>query len=52
MKLSPNLVVFITGGASGLGAATVKFFLEKGCKVAVADCDIKTINKLEESFKE
>ena len=37
MKLNSDLVVFITGGASGLGEATAIFFLGKGCKVAIAD---------------
>ena len=37
MKLSNDLVVFITGGASGLGEATVRYLRSKGCKVAIAD---------------
>ena len=29
--------MFITGGASGLGEATARYLLSKGCKVGVAD---------------
>ena len=32
-------VVFITGGASGLGEATVRRFVDEGAKVVVADVD-------------
>lgn len=34
-----NKVVFITGGASGIGAAMVKAFVEQSCKVAFIDID-------------
>lgn len=46
MKLDSNLVVFITGGASGLGEAATKYFLSKGCKVAIADIDVESMNNL------
>ena len=36
MKLD-NLIVFVTGGASGLGEATVQYLVSKNCKVAIAD---------------
>lgn len=34
-----NKVVFITGGASGIGAAMVKAFVAQSCKVAFIDID-------------
>lgn len=34
-----NKVVFITGGASGIGAAMVKAFVMQSCKVAFVDID-------------
>jgi len=46
MKLGPDLVVFITGGASGLGEATARYLLDLGCKVAIADLNIEKMNKM------
>lgn len=39
MKINSDLVIFITGGASGLGEATARRFLSLGCRVAIADMD-------------
>ena len=37
MKVKPGLVVFITGGGSGLGLATFKRLYSQGASVCVAD---------------
>lgn len=38
-----NKVVFVTGGASGLGAATAKLFVDEGAIVVVADLEQRGI---------
>lgn len=43
-------VAFITGGASGIGAATVEKFIEKNIKVGFLDIDQKLGNELASRF--
>jgi NAD(P)-dependent dehydrogenase (short-subunit alcohol dehydrogenase family) len=39
--------VLVTGGASGIGAATARRFLDEGCQVAVLDRDPEALQRLE-----
>lgn len=39
MKLDPSVAAIVTGGASGLGAATVRSLAAKGVRVAIFDLD-------------
>ena len=39
LSSNPNLVVFVTGGASGLGEAPVRYLHKNGCKISIADMD-------------
>jgi D-xylose 1-dehydrogenase len=51
-----NLSIFITGGATGIGAAMVKAFLAQGAKVSFVDINHEAttnlINSLEKQWKE
>ena len=40
MKIGPGLIVFVTGGASGLGEATVRRLHAAGCSVVIADMNL------------
>ena len=51
MKLTSDLVIFVTGGASGLGEATVKYLHAAGCKVAAVDHNDKNLKKLKDTLK-
>ena len=37
--VSPDRVAFVTGGASGIGLALARRFVEAGMRVAIADRD-------------
>lgn len=45
-----GLVAIVTGGASGLGEATVKKLIEEGSKVVIADRDEEKGNKLASQY--
>jgi NAD(P)-dependent dehydrogenase (short-subunit alcohol dehydrogenase family) len=51
MKLDSSVSAIVTGGASGLGAATVRRLAEKGVKIAVFDLE-RQKDKAEALFKE
>lgn len=46
MILTKDLVIFITGGASGLGEETVRQLHSAGCKVAAADRDLEKLQAM------
>ena len=46
MKLTKDMVVFITGAASGLGEASLRLLLDSGCKVAATDRDLEKLQSL------
>jgi NAD(P)-dependent dehydrogenase (short-subunit alcohol dehydrogenase family) len=51
MKVGSKLVAFITGGASGLGAATARRLHKQGAKIAIADMDELLMDKIKHELK-
>ncbi len=45
-----NKRVLITGGASGIGAATAKRFIEEGSLVVVLDCDHEALTRIKKEL--
>lgn len=53
MKITSDLVVFITGGAGGLGEATVRMLYSKGAKrICVADFNSEKLEALKRDLPE
>jgi NAD(P)-dependent dehydrogenase (short-subunit alcohol dehydrogenase family) len=52
MKLSSDIIVFVTGGASGLGEETVRRLHAQGCKIAVADMNEERMALIKSELKE
>ena len=51
MKIGEGTVIFVTGGASGLGKAAVLYLHGKGCTLAVVDVDVEGLKKLQAELK-
>ena len=52
MRNISGSVIFVTGGASGLGESTVRQMHELGAFVSIADIDVARMNNLHASLKE
>ena len=52
MRITKDTVFFITGGASGLGEATVRDIHAMGAKVAIADMNLERLDLLRNELKE
>ena len=52
MKIDGNMVVFVTGAASGLGEAAVLLLHKMGAKVAAVDVTEKALQALNNKLKE
>lgn len=52
MKVSSDMVFFITGGARGLGEATVRRLHKAGARIAVADINPDDLGALKNELKE
>lgn len=46
MRIEEGIVIFVTGGASGLGLATVKYLHAKGATLSVADQNVEALQAL------
>ena len=52
MRIGEGIVVFVTGGASGLGESTVRYLHAKGASICVADMNVEAMQKLHASLQE
>lgn len=51
MKIGEGLVVFLTGGASGLGEATLRYLHGKGATIAAADMNIEKLQQIQSELQ-
>ena len=52
MKITKDTIIFITGGASGLGESAVLWFLKLGAKVAIADINETRMAQIKAEYKD
>ena len=52
MRIQEGVVVFVTGGASGLGEAAVRMFHAKGASVVIADMNTERLDLLVKELKD
>ena len=52
MRIGEGTIVFVTGGASGLGESTVRALHAKGASVIVADMDVARMQALHANLHE
>ena len=52
MRIEKGLVVFMTGGASGLGEATARYLHARGASIACADVNADNMKALGDDLKE
>ena len=52
MKITPDLVFFVTGGASGLGEATVRQLHASGARVSIADMNTERMDMIKGELKD
>ncbi|MBR5855969.1 MAG: SDR family oxidoreductase [Bacteroidales bacterium] len=52
MKRFVNKTALVTGGAAGIGRATVERLVKEGAKVIIADCNIEAAQKFAQSLRD
>ena len=51
MRIGEGLIIFVTGGASGLGQATVRYLHSKGATLSIADMNLDALEDLKAELK-
>ena len=52
MRIGEGTIIFVTGGASGLGEETVRQLHAKGASLIVADMDVERMQMLHATLQE